>query len=102
MNSLLQLTRGPNIGHHLEQLIVLCYSVVTGMSLLIFVAAETDASEPLPSKSTSASAATPTFRQWLPSRCLAMDYAVTIHILEYEGFIRYEVLRAVIMTSSIV
>jgi hypothetical protein len=31
-----------------EQLIVLCYSVVTGMSFLIFVAAETGSIEPLP------------------------------------------------------
>jgi hypothetical protein len=44
---------------------------VMGMSLLIFVAAETVAIEQLPSKMTSASAAIPGFGQCLPSRCLA-------------------------------
>jgi hypothetical protein len=57
--------------------------VVTGMSLLIFVAEETGASEPLPRKLTSASASIPVFRQCLPSRCLAMDYSVTISSILY-------------------
>jgi hypothetical protein len=48
--------------------------VVTGMSLLIFVAAETGVSEPLASKMVSASAAIPAFRHCLPSRCLASDH----------------------------
>jgi hypothetical protein len=52
--------------------------VVTGIFLLIFVAAETGAGELLPSKMTSASAAVPAFRQCLLSRCLAMDYFVNI------------------------
>jgi hypothetical protein len=46
-----------------------CYSVLS-------VAAE--ATEPLPSKLTSASAATPAFRQCLRSRCLATDCSVTV------------------------
>jgi hypothetical protein len=41
------------------------------MLLLILVAEETGASELLPNKMTSASAAIPVFRQCLPSRCLA-------------------------------
>jgi hypothetical protein len=41
------------------------------MSLPLFVAAETGASEPLPNKMTSASASIPAFRQCLLSRCLA-------------------------------
>jgi hypothetical protein len=45
--------------------------VVMGTPLLIFVAAKTGASDPLPSKVTSASAAIPAFRQCLPNRCLA-------------------------------
>jgi hypothetical protein len=49
-----------------------------GMPLLIFVAAETGVCVPLPSKLTSASAAIPAFRPCLPSRCLAMDYSITI------------------------
>jgi hypothetical protein len=48
------------------------------MPLLIFVAAETGVCVPLPSKLTAASAAIPAFRPCLPSRCLAMDYSVTI------------------------
>jgi hypothetical protein len=48
------------------------------MTLLKFVAAEIGASEPLPSKLTSASPATSAFRQRLPSRCLAMNYSVAI------------------------
>jgi hypothetical protein len=44
------------------------------MSLLIFVAAETVASELLLKKMTSVSAAIPTFRLCLPSRCLAKGY----------------------------
>jgi hypothetical protein len=35
----------------------------------------------LPSKMTSASVAIPAFRQCLPSRCIAMDYYVTIIII---------------------
>jgi hypothetical protein len=50
------------------------------MSLLILVAVETGASDPLPIKLTSASAAIPAFRQCLSSRCLAMDYSVTIFL----------------------
>jgi hypothetical protein len=53
--------------HHLEKF--LCYSVLP-------VAAET--SEALPNKLTSASAAIPTFRQRLPSRCLAIDNSVAL------------------------
>jgi hypothetical protein len=52
--------------------------VVMGISLLIFVAVETGASEPLLSKLTCASAAIPALRQRLLNRCLAMDYSVTI------------------------
>jgi hypothetical protein len=48
------------------------------MLLLIFVAAETGVCVPLSSKSTSASAAIPAFRPCLSSRCLAMDYSITI------------------------
>jgi hypothetical protein len=48
------------------------------MNLLIFVAAETGVCVTLPSKLTSASAAIPTFRPCLPSRCLAMDYSITM------------------------
>jgi hypothetical protein len=51
--------------------------VVTGMSLLISVSAETGVCVPLPSKLTSASAAIPAYRPCLPSRCLAVDYFVT-------------------------
>lgn len=46
------------------------------MFLLVFVAVETGASEPLPSKMTSASAVILELRQYLPSRCLAIDYYV--------------------------
>jgi hypothetical protein len=42
--------------------------------VLLFVAAETGASSPLPSKFTFSSAAIPNFRQCLPSRCLAYDH----------------------------
>jgi hypothetical protein len=45
------------------------------MPLLIFVAAETGAIMPLRSKLT---AAIPAFSPCLPSRCLAMDYSITI------------------------
>jgi hypothetical protein len=63
-----------------EELTVLCYSfAVMGMFLLIFVAAETGAVEPLPSIMISAFAI-PAFRQCLPSRCLARDYSVTVHL----------------------
>jgi hypothetical protein len=48
------------------------------MPLLIFVAAETGVCVPLPSKLTSASATIPAFTPRLPSRCLAMDYSVTV------------------------
>jgi hypothetical protein len=41
------------------------------MSLLIFIATETGASEPVPSKMTTTSAAILAIRQCLPSRCLA-------------------------------
>jgi hypothetical protein len=50
-----------------------------GMSSLIFVADETGASKPLPSKFTSAYAAVPAFRQCLPNRCLAIDFFVTVY-----------------------
>jgi hypothetical protein len=46
-----------------------------GISLLIFVAAETGASELLPSKMTSASAAIPAFRHCLLSRWLRNDHS---------------------------
>jgi hypothetical protein len=49
-----------------------------GMFLLIFVAAETRVCVPLPSKLTSDSAAILAFRLYLPNRCLAMNYSVTI------------------------
>jgi hypothetical protein len=52
--------------------------VVTLMSLLIFVAAETGADEPLLRKLISASAAIPAIRQYLPRRCREMDYSVTV------------------------
>jgi hypothetical protein len=45
-----------------------------GFSLLIFVAAKTDVSEPLPSKITFASAAISAFEQCLPSRCLENEH----------------------------
>jgi hypothetical protein len=48
------------------------------MPLLIFVAAETDVCMPFPGKLTSGSAAIAAFRQRFPSRCLAMDYSITI------------------------
>jgi hypothetical protein len=48
------------------------------MLLLIFVAAETGVCVPFPSKLTSASAAIPRFRPCLWSRCLAMDYSITV------------------------
>jgi hypothetical protein len=58
---------------------------VTGMSLLIFVAAETGDREPLPSKMTSASASVPAFRQRLPSRCyqwiISSQYVIFLSIL---------------------
>jgi hypothetical protein len=41
--------------------------------VIIFVAAETSANEPLSSKMTSATAGIPAFTQCLPSRCLPMD-----------------------------
>jgi hypothetical protein len=49
-----------------------------GMSLLIFVAAEIGAIEQLPSKLTSASVAILAFCQCLLSRCLAIDYSITM------------------------
>jgi hypothetical protein len=49
------------------------------MFLLIFVAAETGVCVPLPSKLTSTSAAIPAFKPCLPSRCLAMNYSITIY-----------------------
>jgi hypothetical protein len=48
------------------------------MPLLILVAAETGVCVPLLSKLTSASAAIPTFTPYLSSRCLAVDYSITI------------------------
>jgi hypothetical protein len=49
--------------------------------LLIFVAAETGVCVPPPSKLTSASAAIPAFRPCLLTRCLAINYSVTIQLL---------------------
>jgi hypothetical protein len=51
--------------------------VVTGISLLIFVAAEKGASELLPSKMTSTSAAIPAFRQCSWNRCLANGHILS-------------------------
>jgi hypothetical protein len=48
------------------------------MPLLIFVAAGTGVCVPLPSKLTSASAVISPFRPCLSSRCLAMNYSITI------------------------
>jgi hypothetical protein len=58
---------------------------VTGMSLLIFVAAETGTRENLPSKMTSASAAIPSFRQCLPSHCLANGHIPSQYFSKYFG-----------------
>jgi hypothetical protein len=52
-----------------------------GMSLITFVAAGTGASNPLPSKMTSTSAAIPAIRQCLPSRFLANDHILS----QYHG-----------------
>jgi hypothetical protein len=57
--------------------------VVTVMSLLILVAAETGASEPLPSKMTCASAGISAFWQCLPSRCVANDHIPSQYIYIY-------------------
>jgi hypothetical protein len=60
--------------------------VVTGMLLLISVAAETGVCVPLPSKLTSASAAIPAVKQWLLSRCLAMYYSITtLNVLQFDA-----------------
>lgn len=69
----------PNIDHQVKQLLVLCYFVVMGMSLLIFIATKTGASEPLPGKMTSISAAIPAYRQCLPSHCLANGHISSQH-----------------------
>jgi hypothetical protein len=57
--------------------------VVEEMFLLIFVAAETGASEPLPSKMTSASAAIPAFGQCLPNRYLANGHIPSQYFFLY-------------------
>jgi hypothetical protein len=54
--------------------------VVTEMPLLKFVAWETDVCVPLPSKLTPVSAAVQALMQCFPSRCIALDYSVTIYI----------------------
>jgi hypothetical protein len=56
-----------------------------GKSLLLYFAADTYASEPLPSKLTSVSVTIPAFRECLPSRCLAIDYSVTLRFLSKPG-----------------
>jgi hypothetical protein len=58
---------------------------VTGISLLIFVAAETGTREQLPNKITSASAAIPSFRQCLPSHCLANGHISSQYFIKYLG-----------------
>jgi hypothetical protein len=69
-------SRGPNSGHDLEQLIVIL--IVTGMFLLIFVAAEMRSSEPFPNKWTSASV-----------RCYSAFQAVLTEPLPSNGHIRH-------------
>jgi hypothetical protein len=77
IHSLLYLSRDPNICHPVKQFSSVILFVPTGMSLLIFVAAETDVCILLPSKLTNTSAAITAYRQYLLSRCLAVDYSVT-------------------------
>jgi hypothetical protein len=95
LTPILYLPRGPNISHHVEQLIVLCNSICChGMSLLIFEASETGICVPWLSKLTSAPAAIPAFRPCLPSRCPAMDYSATVccyhQILYFKSIISFQ------------
>jgi hypothetical protein len=80
---------GWNIGHHVKQLIVLvslaresvlatCYPATT-LSLL-FVAPGTWLPSRYSAIDVRSRSTIPAFRRWLPSRCLAMDYFVTIII----------------------
>jgi hypothetical protein len=65
--------------YHIEQLTVLCYSVCFYGNVFVNIRClETGVCVLLPSKLSSTSAVIPTFRPCLPSRCLGMDYSVTM------------------------